>query len=198
MIDGRFYADSEADQAIRDACSKGSAMALIGADPALRQKARVKAGAVTPSVDVKGGLKGPLRDAEPRPKVGYRQVPALQEGPSHANIPTAKTGSSSKLHGYLVKGRVRGASHTGSGVPRGKRANKLLPRASLADLTCCTSLHLTETLAHALVYGRYEHASRPMTGDQADGPPRNTPTSPQTQPNPDSPNPPQETETRVG
>ena len=55
------------------------AMALIGADPALRQKARVKAGAVTPSVDVKGGLKG------------YRQVPALQEEPSHAKIPMAKT-----------------------------------------------------------------------------------------------------------
>ena len=67
------------------------AMALVGTDPVLRQEARVEAGAVTPSVDVKGGLKGPLRDAELRPKVGYRQVPALQKEPGHAKILMAKT-----------------------------------------------------------------------------------------------------------
>ena len=66
-------------------------MALVGADPALRQSAHVKAGAVIPSIDIKGGLEGPLRDAELRPKVGCWQVLALQKEPGHARGPMAKT-----------------------------------------------------------------------------------------------------------
>ena len=82
-------------------------MALVGADPALRQKARVKAGAVTPSIDVKGGLKGPLRDAELRPKVGYTgKCPPCRKNPDMPRFPWRRrlsiffsqaVGSSSRL-----------------------------------------------------------------------------------------------------
>ena len=84
---------------------------LGGADPALRQKAHVKARAVIPSIDVKGGLKGPLRDAELRPKIGYRQVPALQKEPGHAKSPIAKTVD------YLLFARHGSSSRPWQGLP---------------------------------------------------------------------------------